>query len=194
MTHIISSPEPKARRCAYSIYRCSGVRPSFVVRPSSTISNMNISATSWPIIMKFYQKHHWDGEKAALSFGPDRIQTLVSMATNSSHRVIMEKTVLPLFSAVFHPILFILAGNNNMLRARRSSKFSQIRPRTVELAALERLKKIPIDLKWEKRCCHFFSADLDRIHFILAGNDDIHESLDEFKIWPDPTTGFLGNR
>ena len=28
----------------------------------------------------------------------------------------------------------------------------------------------------EKRCCHFFSAVLDRIHFIRAGNDNIHES------------------
>ena len=28
--------------------------------------------------------------------------------------VIMGKTVLPLFSAVFHPIIFILAGNNYM--------------------------------------------------------------------------------
>ena len=79
------------------VYPCSGVRPSSVVRPSSTISNMNISVTSGPITMKFYQKQYWDGGKAALGFGPDRIQTLVSMATNSSHRVIMEKTVLPLF-------------------------------------------------------------------------------------------------
>ena len=58
---------------------------------------MNISATSGPITMKFYQKHHWDGGKAALAFGPDWVKTLVSMATDSSHRVIMEKTVLPLF-------------------------------------------------------------------------------------------------
>ena len=28
----------------------------------------------------------------------------------------------------------------------------------------------------------------DRILFILAGNDDMHESLDEFEIWPDSTT------
>ena len=77
------------------VYPCSGVRPS------STISNLNISATRWPITMKFNQKHHWDGGKAALGFGPDRIQTLVSMATNSSHRVIMEKTVLPLFLSCF---------------------------------------------------------------------------------------------
>ena len=42
-----------------------------------------------------------------------------------------------------------------------------------------------------KRCCHFFSAVLDRIHLILADNDDIYEGLDEFEIWPDPTTGFM---
>ena len=40
----------------------------------------------------------------------------------------------------------------------------------------------------------FFSAVLDRILFILAGNDNIHKSLDEFEIRPDPTTGFHGNR
>ena len=52
-----------------------------------------------------------------------------------------------------------------------------------------------------KRCLHFFSAVLcfffvllavlDRILFILAGNDNIH---DEFEIWLDLTTGFHGNR
>ena len=40
----------------------------------------------------------------------------------------------------------------------------------------------------------WFSAVLDRILFILAGNDYIHESLDEFEIPQDPTTGFYGNR
>ena len=35
---------------------------------------------------------------------------------------------------------------------------------------------------------------LDRILFILAGNDYIQESFDEFEIRPDPTTGFHGNR
>ena len=41
-----------------------------------------------------------------------QIRPLVSMATD---RVIMAKTVSPLFSAFFHPILFILADNNDML-------------------------------------------------------------------------------
>ena len=52
---------------------------------------MNIYETSWPIATKFYLNHHWGGGKAALGFGPDRIGTLVSMATDSSHRVIMGK-------------------------------------------------------------------------------------------------------
>ena len=64
---------------------------------------------------------------------------------------------------------------------------------TTELAALERLKKYPW-LIMGKRCLHFFSAFLDWILFILAGNDNIHESLDEFEIRPDPTAGFHGNR
>ena len=63
-----------------------GLEPASV-RPS-TLSNMNISETSRPITIKFYLKHHLGGGKAALGFGADQIRTLVSMATDSSHRVI----------------------------------------------------------------------------------------------------------
>ena len=62
----------------------------------STLLNINISETSGPFATKFYLKHHWGGGKAALCFGPDRIGTLVSMATDSSHRVIMGKISLAL--------------------------------------------------------------------------------------------------
>ena len=62
-----------------------------------TLSNMNISGTNGSIATKFYLKHHWGGGLAAYGFGPERIRTLVSMATESSHRVIMEKTVSQLF-------------------------------------------------------------------------------------------------
>ena len=40
----------------------------------------------------------------------------------------------------------------------------------------------------EKRCCHFFLAVFYLILFILAGNDDMHESSEEFHFLPDPTT------
>ena len=61
------------------------------VRPF-TLSNMNISVTSWPIGMNFYLKHHWGGGKVSVGFVPAWIRTLVSMATDSSYRVIMGKT------------------------------------------------------------------------------------------------------
>ena len=80
-------------------------------------------------------KHHLGGGKASVGFGLDQIRTLVSMATESSHRVIMGK-----------------------------------------------------------QRHHVFSNAFDQILFILAGNDDMHESLNEFKIRPDATTGFHGNR
>ena len=75
-----------------------------------------------------------------------------------------------------------------------SSKLGKIRPCTTELAALEHLKKNPIDLLWRKRHHHIFSAIFHLILFILAGNEDMHRSSDEFEIRPDLTTGFHGNR
>ena len=69
-------------------YSILGVSPS--VR-SFTLSNINISETSLPIIIKFHQNHHWGGGLTALGFRLDRMRTLVSMATDSSHRVIMWK-------------------------------------------------------------------------------------------------------
>ena len=57
----------------------------------------------------------------SLKFG--QIRLLVSMATD---RVIMEKTVLPLFlGCFFYLILFILAGNDDMYEssgARNSAR------------------------------------------------------------------------
>ena len=97
---------------------------------ASVLSNMNISETSRLITIKFYLKHHWGGGKAALCFGADQIRTLVSMATDSSYRIIM-------------------GGKGRH---------------------------------------HVFSAVFDRILVILAGYYDIHKSLHEFEIQPDPTT------
>ena len=70
-----------------------GVEPASVSASvhALTLSNMNISATSGPIVNRFYLKHHWGEGKAALGFGPDQIRTLVSMATYSSLRIIMGK-------------------------------------------------------------------------------------------------------
>ena len=64
------------------------------MRPCSyqfTLSNIYISETSRPIVIKFHLEHYWARGLAALGFEPDRIRTLVSMATDSSHRVIIGK-------------------------------------------------------------------------------------------------------
>ena len=50
---------------------------------------MNISATSWPIGMKFYLKHHWGGGKASVCFDPDLIRTLVSIPTDSTNTALL---------------------------------------------------------------------------------------------------------
>ena len=63
---------------------------------------------------KLYLNLHWGGGKAALGFGPDRIGTLVSMATDSSHRVVMGKLLSALSAFIFHRNFFILAGNENI--------------------------------------------------------------------------------
>ena len=87
----------------YRSSRCPSVRPCVrgCVRPVFTLSNMNISETNGSIATIFYLKHHLGGGLAALGFGPERIRTLVSMATESSYRVIMVKTVSPLFLGCF---------------------------------------------------------------------------------------------
>ena len=89
---IISSPEPSE----LIVYPCSGVRRRCRRRRRRRrcppFSNMNISVASGQITIKFYLKHHWAGGKAAWGFGADQLRTLVSMATDSSHRVIMGKT------------------------------------------------------------------------------------------------------
>ena len=105
---------------------------------------MNISATSWPIGMKFYLKHHLGGGKASVGFDPDRIRTLVSMATDSSHRVIMGKNGVITFSRMLLMGSFsYLQVMMTCMRAWMSSKFGRIRPWTTELAALEPMKIIP---------------------------------------------------
>ena len=103
---------------------------------------MNKSKTSGPIATKFYLKHHWGGGKAALGFGPDRIETLVSMATDSSHRLIMGggnyvNTLAPSFLI---GLSSYLQATRISITSRTNSKFGQIGPR---LAVLERLEKSP---------------------------------------------------
>ena len=62
-----------------------------------------------------------------------------------------------------------------------SLNLGQIPPLTLELAALESLKS---------RRHHLFSVAIDPILFKLAGNEDMHNILDEFEFRPDQTSDY----
>ena len=66
------------------------------------------------MIFYMYQKHHWGEGKAVIGLRLNRIRTLVSVTTDSFHRVIMGKTVLPLFLGYFSSDFFILASSEDI--------------------------------------------------------------------------------
>ena len=100
----------------------AGVHPS-------TLSNMNISGPSWPIVIKFHLEHHWGGELSVLGFVSDQIRTLVSMATDSSHRVIMGKHGDHSSFFIFDWFFFILAGNKDNHKISNGPEIRQDRTR-----------------------------------------------------------------
>ena len=79
------------------------------------------------------------------------------------------------------------------MRAWMSSKIGRIRPQTTELAALERMKKSHRHIMDKAMSSHFLRF-FNWILFIFAGNEDMHNTFDEFEIRSDATTGFNGNR
>ena len=83
------------------------------------------------------------GGKAAFGFGPDRIGTLVSMATDNSHSYNGENVVNTLAPSFLIGSSSYLQVTRTSITSRTSSKFGQIGPRTTELAALELLENSP---------------------------------------------------
>ena len=71
----------------------------------------------------------------------------MSMAKDSSHWVTMGKNLVStLAPSFFIGISSFLQVSRTSIISQMNSNFSQIQPRTAELAAFECLKKIPIDL------------------------------------------------
>ena len=90
-----------------------------------------------------------------------------------------------------------LIGSSSYLQVTRTSiisrmslNFGQIRPRTAELAALERLKKFPYTYNGENLFSTLAPSFLSWIFFILAGNEDNNKSLDEFEFGQNSDTDF----
>ena len=74
---------------------CACVRPSVNTFKHEYLRNQ---LANWN---KILSEHLCGGGKASVGFDPDRIRTVVSMATDSSHRVIMEKTASSCFLECF---------------------------------------------------------------------------------------------
>ena len=71
-------------------------------------------------------------------------RTVVSMATDSSHRVVKgENLVTTLAPSFFICSSLFLQVTRTTIKSRMGSKFGRIRSGTYELAALERLEKSP---------------------------------------------------
>ena len=77
---------------------------------------------------------------------------------------------------MFDWIFFILAGNKDNCIVLY---FGPILPHTADLAALERLKN-PHAYYGGKSCEHSRACIFDWIFFILTGNKENYQSLDEF--------------
>ena len=99
----------------------------------------------------------------------------------------MGKMMSPLLAAVLNLILFILAGNGNIQESLEEFEI-RLDPNTgFHGKNLHRLIM-------GKMMSPLLAAVLNLILFILAGNGNIQESLEEFEIRLDPNTGFHGNR
>ena len=77
--------------------------------------------------MKFCQKHYLGRSNAALRVGVDRLRTLVSMETDSSHNVIIWENGVSTFSRMFFIRSFLyLQVKRKCIESRIVSNFSPI--------------------------------------------------------------------
>ena len=90
----------------------------------------------------------------------------------------------PSFSFIFYPILFILAGNEDMHKISNDFEF---RPHLTTDYGVSCLESLNISHGLIMRKC---SIIFGRIIIKVAGNQDRHKSFDEFDFGPDQTTNF----
>ena len=135
MKTLVSSLEPKAHK----------VSLKFTNSPSSSkLSNLNISEASWPSWSNFMCSITGVGDKV---FGQIGSRNLVSMATESPPLIYNGENDVTIFSRFFfYPILFILAGNEDMHKILEEFEFWPDRTTDYGVSCPWPSKKFPIDL------------------------------------------------
>ena len=143
-------------------------RPSVRRPPSSTLSNLNISEASWPILIKilWVASLGW-GERLHTALGADWIKTPISMATESPYWLKWGNDVST-FSRLFLIRSFLyMQVTRTCIKSRTNSNFDKIGPLTTELAALERQKN-PHRLIMGKWCLHASSFFIESSSKLLV--------------------------
>ena len=104
----------------------------------------------------------------------------------------MGKWCLHLFSVAFEPILFILAGNEDMHKISDEFEFRPGRTTDYGVSCPWASKIFPMwnHIIMGKCCLHASSFIFDRITIKVAGNQDRHKSSDKFDFRPDQSTHF----
>ena len=135
------------------------------------------SVTFNRIFVKLAGSEDWHKILDEFEFGPDRTfhyrvirPWAFSLTLNGENGV-----------SSFSQLLWIKSSSNLQvtrtgIKSRTSSNSGHIWPVILELRALER---------WKKLCLQLFSVTFDWIFVKLAGNEDRHKSLNEFEIGPD---------
>ena len=80
---------------------------------ASTLSNMNISETSWPITIKFHLEHHWDGDWLHKVLGQIGSELWFPWQQIAPTGLLWVKPCGHSSSFIFDLIFFILADNEN---------------------------------------------------------------------------------
>ena len=100
------------------------------------------------------------------------------------------KRCLHVFSVVFDPILFILAGNEDMHEISDEFEFWPDRITDYGVSCPWASKNFPHTYNGKMVSLHASSFIFDQIIIKVAGNQDRHKSSDEFDFGPDQTTHF----
>ena len=120
----------------------------------------------------------------SLKFG--QIRLLVSMATDS---VIMEKTMLPLFLGCFYPILFILAGNDDMHESLEEFEFRPDLNTDCGVSCLLASEKNPHRLVMGKNCVATFSQ-----LFLIKSFSYLQVTMTYIRAWMSSKLGQIRSR
>ena len=96
----VSSPELLGSQGELIVYPCSGVRPSYVVRRPSTISNIFSSETTWPIKAKFYVEPPWEGGTKVYINGPGHMTKMAATPIYGKNpsKIFFSRTSGPIFT------------------------------------------------------------------------------------------------